>query len=134
MQTQPTATQNDTTVTIPAGIDFATVRAVIADMQRENPENRERIGRALNVLLTSEIRATATAGVYEVQSCQDSATFYTASGVFCSCPDSQRHPGQQCKHAAAVQAYLSIRALWSWQRCQRWELTEAGAAALAALG
>jgi hypothetical protein len=114
-------------------LPLSTYRALVADMQRENPENRERIGRGLDVLLHADLYATAVAGNFLVQSCKDAGVYYLASGVFCTCPDSQRHPGQQCKHAVAVQLFISASALAAWDACQaRYTLTTRGLAATVA--
>jgi hypothetical protein len=123
----------DTTVQIPAGLDFAAVRGIVAELQAAEPQNRERIGRAVNVLLTSEIRETAECGVYQVQSCADSERYYTATTYACDCPDRQRHVDQRCKHSYALQVLSAASAHAAYERAQaRWTLTAKGAAALAA--
>jgi hypothetical protein len=123
----------DTTITIPAGLDFATVRGIVAELQAAEPQNRERIGRAVNVLLTSTIRETAELGVYQVQSCTDSSVWYTATTFSCDCPDRQRHADQRCKHSYALQVLSVAGAHAAYERAQtRWTLTAKGAAALAA--
>src|SRR5215212_8178004 len=101
------STSNDSTVTIPAGLSFAAVREIVAELQATEPTNRERIGRALNVLLGCEIRELPTLGEYSVQSCTDSSVSYTATTWACNCPDHQRHPGLRCKHSVALQV-LSV--------------------------
>lgn len=119
---------HDTTVTLPAGLSFAAVREIVAELQTTEPANRERIGRAINVLLTSTIRELPTLGEYTVQSCQDGDTWYVATTWACNCPDHQRHPELRCKHSVALQVLSVASAVARWER---WELTEAGAAALA---
>jgi hypothetical protein len=132
-ETFPAETE-DTTVQVPAGLDFATVRSIVAELQAAEPENRERIGRAVNVLLTSTIRETAECGVYQVQSCADSERYYTATTWACDCPDRQRHADQRCKHSYALQVLSVASAHAAYERAQtRWTLTAKGAAALAAL-
>jgi hypothetical protein len=122
----------DTTVTIPAGLDFATVRGIVAELQAAEPEHRARIGRAINVLLTSEIVATAEVGRYLVQSCEDGKTYYTATTWACSCPDRQRH-ATPCKHSYALTVLSVASAHAAYARAQtRYLLTAKGAAALAA--
>jgi hypothetical protein len=128
--TLPAETE-DTTVAIPAGIAFATVRSIVAELQAAEPHNRERIGRAINVLLTSTIRETAELGVYQVQSCADSDRSYTATTWACDCPDRQRHADQRCKHSVALQVLSVASAHAAYERAQtRYLLTAKGAAAL----
>jgi hypothetical protein len=131
--TLPAETQ-DTTVQIPTGLDFATVRGIVAELQAAAPHNRERIGRAVNVLLTSAIRETAELGVYQVQSCADSSVWYTATTLTCDCPDRQRHADQRCKHSVALQVLSVASAHAAYERAQtRYLLTAKGVAAVAAL-
>jgi hypothetical protein len=124
----------DTTVTLPVGISFEAVRQIVAELQAAEPANSERIGRAVHVLLTAEIRATAELGVYQVQSCADGACYYTATTWSCDCPDRQRHADQRCKHSYALQVLSVASAIARFERCQtRYVLTAKGAAAVAAL-
>jgi hypothetical protein len=126
-----TAETQDTTVQIPAGIDFATVRAIVAQMQAEQPAHRARIGRAVNVLLTSEIVATPELGRFLVQSCEDGTTYYTVTTWACSCPDRQRNDSP-CKHSYALTVLSVASAHAAYDRAQaRYELTAKGAAVLA---
>src|SRR3954469_21899017 len=117
------ATQaNDSTVTVPARLSFAAVRQIVAELQATEPTNRERIGRAINVLLTSEIRELPMLGEYSVQPCTDSTVCYTATTWSCACPCLQLHPDLRCKHSVALQFLSVASALAGWER---WELTEA---------
>jgi hypothetical protein len=119
---------------MPAGISFADVRQIVAELQAAEPANRERIGRAVHVLLTSEIRATAELGVYQVQSCQDGERFYTATTWQCDCPDHQRHPDQRCKHSVALQVLSVASAIAAYEQAvERWTLTAQGEQVAAAL-
>jgi hypothetical protein len=123
-------TTSPTTSVVPAGapvqlpdLSLSVYRALVADMQADYPENRERIGRGLDVLLSAELRETETAGVYLVQSCKESGLYYRASGLTCTCPDKARHAELQCKHSVAVQLLISAAALAAWERCQAGEPT-----------
>ena len=122
----------DTTVQIPAGLSFASLRAIVAELQVAEPQNRERIGRAIQVLLTSAIRELPTLGEYAAQSCQDSDKWYTATTWSCDCPDHQRHPELRCKHSVALQVLSVASAAAAYERAQtRYLLTAKGEAALA---
>src|SRR4051794_33665482 len=68
-------------------LSLSTYRALVADLQTQQPDNRDRIGRGLDVLMGADLYETAECGVYLVQSCRESGTFYKASGLHCSCPD-----------------------------------------------
>jgi hypothetical protein len=66
----------------------------------------------------------------------DWATVYHVNGAACTCPDFG-HRGGPCKHALAVGLLSHATAERHRRQCaldfgERWELTEAGAAALAA--
>jgi hypothetical protein len=129
--TFPATTQN-TTVTIPAGVAFATVREIVAQMQAEQPEHRARIGRAVGVLLTSEIVATPELGRFIVQSCEDGTTYYTATTWACTCPDRQRN-ASPCKHSYALSVLSVASAHAAYDRAQaRYLLTRKGEEAVAA--
>jgi uncharacterized Zn finger protein len=107
-------------------------RAIVAQLPAEQPEHRARIGRAINVLLTSDILETGELGVYLVQSCQDSGHYYRATTWSCSCPDRQRHESP-CKHSYALQVLSVASAQAAHERAQtRYLLTAKGEAALAA--
>ncbi|HEY7066411.1 MAG TPA: hypothetical protein VII06_33370 [Chloroflexota bacterium] len=126
--------QDTTGVTLPAGISFAAVRQIVAELQATEPANRERIGRAVNVLLTSTIRELPILGEYAVQSCAARDTWYTATTWACDCPDHQRHPDLRCKHSVALQVLSVASAIARFERCQtRYLLTAKGEAAVAGL-
>lgn len=124
----PTSRSNDTTVVQLPDIGLDTLRGIVAQMQaaaRDDAE-RDRIGRALHVLLTAEIRGTEEVGVYLIQSCADSGTYYKATSYQCCCPDRQR-TGRECKHSYCLTLLSAARAEADWQRVtQRWTLTEKG--------
>ena len=83
--------------------------------------------------MRAEIRATAEAGRYLVQSCQDSETFYLASSFSCGCPDRQRHEDLRCKHSFAIELLNTASAIASYESFQaRYVLTAKGERALAA--
>jgi hypothetical protein len=122
-----------TTVALPAELSFADVRAIVAQMQAEQPEHRARIGRAINVLLTSEIVPTAELGRLLVQSCEDGKTYYTATTWNCTCPDRQRHD-TPCKHSYALTVLSVMSAQAAYERAQAgYVLTQKGAAAVGVL-
>jgi hypothetical protein len=127
------ANGEDTTVSIPPGLDFAAVRAIVAQLQANEPEHHERIGRAVNVLLTSEIVATAELGRYLVQSGADGKVYYTATTWACSCPDRQRH-ATPCKHSYALTVLHALADAARYTRAQtRVYLTSKGNFAAAGL-
>jgi hypothetical protein len=92
----------------------------VANYAREYPEAQQqaRIRRALDVLLAAELRETEQAGVYLVQSCQDSGLYYRASGLHCTCPDHLKRPEMICKHSASVSILISAYAQAAWNACQ----------------
>jgi hypothetical protein len=100
-------------------VALSVYRALVADLQAHTPDNRERIGRALDVLLGCAFYETEQGGVFLVQSCRDAGTYYRASGLHCTCVDHQRHPETTCKHSASVQILCSASGLASWERRQR---------------
>src|SRR5262245_36885191 len=63
--------------------------------------DRGRLGRAITVLLTSDIVETAELGVYRVQSACQPDVWYTASTATCDCPDAVQRGGP-CKHSLAL--------------------------------
>ena len=131
--TASTLSVNDTTVALPDNLSFGRVRAIVAAMQAAQPEHRARIGRAVNVLLTSEIVAAPELGRYLVQSCEDGKNFYSATTWTCSCPDRQRN-SSPCKHSYALQVLSVASAEAAYAGAQaRYELTTAGELALEAL-
>lgn len=129
MTTSPTPSVAPTSgpVQLP-DLSLSAYRGLVAELQALRPANADRIARGLTVLLTADIFEAAHAGEYLIQSCRERGTLYRTTGLSCTCPDRQRHPDQQCKHNIAVELLCSASAL---ARCDRWELTEAGAAALA---
>jgi hypothetical protein len=132
MVTSPTtnvATTNSP-VQLPA-LPLPAYRAIVATLQAAAPDNRDRIARGLNVLLTCDIFEASRTGEYLIQSCTERGTLYRTTGLFCSCPDAQR--GHHCKHSAAVEILHAACAEASYDRAQaRWLLTPRGEAALAA--
>jgi len=98
--TSPTA--QDTTAATLAGLPFATVRGIVETMQRAFPDEYARIGRGLQVLLTSKIVDSPRTGRYLVQSTQDGILYYEVTTLECSCPDHRRNPELRCKHSWAL--------------------------------
>jgi hypothetical protein len=122
----------ETTVTLP-DVSINVYREIIRDMAIVFPAEAARIGRALDVLLRAEIRASAETGRYEIQSCQDAATWYQTTSWSCDCPDRQRHDDLRCKHSWAVEVIHTASASASYDRAQaRYTLTAKGERALAA--
>jgi hypothetical protein len=121
--------QDTTLVTLP-DIGLDTLRGLVAQLQADRPDDRDRIARGLQVLLTAEIRTTAELGVYLIQSCADSGTYYRATALNCCCPDRQRRT-RECKHSYALQLLSCARAEASWQQVTtRYTLTAKGRAVL----
>ena len=134
---EPTSRQPQDTrrVTLP-NLGLATYRQLVAQIQAERPTERERIGRALNVLLGSAIYETGAVGSYLVQSCQDAGTYYLTSTYGCTCPDSaQRAPQGRCKHVYSA-ILLHAASAEAAARCmeERVWLTEKAQQALVELG
>ena len=84
-------------------------------MQAEYPEQAARIGRGLQVLLTSDIRETAETGVYLVQTSEGRDLYYRATSLRCTCPD---HMQRQviCKHPWALSILSAASAVAQWER------------------
>jgi hypothetical protein len=59
---------------------------VVAQFEADGLD-RGRLGRAVTVLLVSDICETAEIGVYAVQSACQPGTWYTATTFACDCPD-----------------------------------------------
>src|SRR5205807_1533259 len=94
--------QPNTLVALP-DVSASALREIVARMQAQEPAQaaRDRIGRAIGVILGSEIRETGETGVYLVQSSADGGTYYRATSYSCGCPDRQR-TGRECKHNYAL--------------------------------
>jgi hypothetical protein len=131
---------------------LATLRAVVAEMEAAHPEYGLRPIHAANIVAVRRIEESST-GTYWVQSESDPTREYWVCPLpefhrwRCTCQDYQRRGGP-CKHALAVQLLQACEAadrgpepppppLAFPTRCysdeDRFELTAAGAAYLAAL-
>jgi hypothetical protein len=118
-------------VTLP-DVSILVYREIVRDMAAIFPAEASRIGRALAVLLQTDLRSTAETGRYLVQSCQDAATYYEATSWSCTCPDRQRHEGLRCKHSFAIELLNTASAIASYEHFQaRYTLTCKGERALA---
>jgi hypothetical protein len=91
-----------TTVTV------TTLQQTIARAIERFPRERGRIERGATLVAVGHVEQIS-ADTYAVRSQTDDATVYTvAAGTYaskatgCGCVDAQRHPGQSCKHAWAV--------------------------------
>src|SRR5712692_61073 len=111
------STAQPTTVVL-GGLPFATVRGIVETMQRAFPDEHQRIGRGLQVLLASKIVETPTVGRYLVQSTADGYLFYEASSLECSCPDHRRNPELRCKHSWALDVLSVASAIASRERAE----------------
>ena len=115
--TSPTA--QDTTAATLAGLPFATVRGIVETMQRAFPDEYARIGRGLQVLLTSKIVDSPRTGRYLVQSTQDGILYYEVTTLECSCPDHRRNPELRCKHSWALDVLSVASAIASRERAEQ---------------
>jgi hypothetical protein len=132
---------------------FATLRAVLAEMEAAHPGRASRLVRAATLVAVRRIQLGDSGKVWWVQSECDPTTEYMVVPVpefglmTCTCRDFQQRGGP-CKHALAVQMLQAceqrergpqppLTPLTFPQRAHadddRFELTEAGAAYLAAL-
>ncbi len=125
----PTPDAQDTTIVALPDLSLGAYRAIVAQLQAEQPAARARIGRALPVLLGCDIRAAGRLGEYLVQSCQDSGVYYRCTSWSCSCPDRARHAAP-CKHSWALTILHAASAVAAYERAQaRYYLTATGRAA-----
>ena len=113
----------------------------VAELTAEHPDREWRLGKAANIVAVRTIERSPSGPGWWVESESEAGKFYFVLAVggrdTCSCQDYQRRGGP-CKHSLAVG--LLSRATAERHRRQRaldfgerWELTEAGTAALAAL-
>jgi hypothetical protein len=116
MATQP-LTSHDTTATPVNRLDGALVHLgdVVAQLEQDATLDRGRLGRAIMVLLTSDIVESAECGVYEVQSACEPSTWYLATTLVCTCPDTVRHGGP-CKHSLALTILSAVSAIQARER------------------
>jgi hypothetical protein len=116
-----TLTAQDTTaapvrVSLPE-LDFGIYRAIVRNMQAASPDQRERIGRGVNVLLTAEIRETAECGVYLVQTSTYSDLYYRTTVGRCTCPDALQRQ-IICKHSHAISILHTASAIAARQQVE----------------
>src|SRR4051794_9382515 len=132
---------------------LATLRAVLAEMEAAHPERASRLVRAANIVAIRRVVLGDSGRVWWVQSECDPTTEYMVVPVpdfglmTCTCQDFQQRGGP-CKHALAVQMLQACEkrergpqppptplafSRRSYADDNRFELTEAGAAYLAAL-
>jgi hypothetical protein len=120
-------------VTLPE-LDCGIYREIVSVMQAAatDEQDRVRIGRAVNVLLTSQILETPELGVYLVQSGEYSDLYYRATSTRCGCPDALRR-GKPCKHSQALAVISVASAIAARESAERrYLLTDKGEMVLAA--
>ena len=93
---------NATTVTV------STLQATIARALAHDPAARARIERAA-ILIGLGAVEKVDERTYRVASQTGDGSTYTVVPGGCTCVDSQRHPGQRCKHAWAVRITLAAQ-------------------------
>jgi hypothetical protein len=79
--------------------------------------DRNRLGRAVTVLLVSDILETETLGVYQVQSSCQPDVGYMATSAPCDCPDATQR-GQTCKHQLAITILSAVSAVQARERAE----------------
>ena len=130
MTTSPTT--QDTTALAPVRLPRLPMdeyQGIVANLRAAFPDEAARIGRAVTVLLTSQILETAELGVYLVQCSAGGALYYRATTLRCTCPDSMQRQ-VVCKHSHALTVLSVASAVVSYQRAQQlYTLTSKGLAA-----
>ncbi len=121
-----------TVVSLPA-LDFGLYRAIVANMQAASPDQHERIGRGVEVLLRSRILETDECGVYLVQASQGGDVYYRATSLRCCCPDALQRQ-LVCKHSHAIAILHAASAIARREQLEaRYWLTPKAESALATL-
>jgi hypothetical protein len=94
----------------------STIRDLVARGSARHPELRGKLEHAAFLVLFRDI-APQLDGTWRVQSEHDGTTYtvnLNSDGPFCTCQDSHRHPGEECKHSLA--AVMLSRALVGLER------------------
>ena len=84
-----------------------TISDLVARGSARHPELRARLERAAFLVLFREVQPQLD-GTWRVGSERDASKSYRvdlsadASDGYCDCPDSRRHPGDECKHSLAA--------------------------------
>src|SRR4051794_7091705 len=87
-----------------ATVTVSTLQATIARAIARFPQERARIERGATLIVLGAV--TIGADVATVASQTGDGTTYRVTDQGCECIDSQRHPGQSCKHRWAVDITL----------------------------
>jgi hypothetical protein len=106
------ATPQPTTVPAPAALG-----RIVAQLEADPTLDGARLARALTVVLTSDIVATAELGVYRVQSACQPAVWYTATTASCTCPAATQR-GTCCKHQLSLIILSVASAIASRERAE----------------
>jgi hypothetical protein len=111
----PATTQDTTPVNRHAGA-LVHIGDVVTQLEAGGLD-RGRLGRAITVLLISDIVETAELGVYRVQSACHPTTWYTATSARCDCPDASQR-AVACKHSLALVILSAVSATQSRERAE----------------
>ncbi|HEY7066385.1 MAG TPA: hypothetical protein VII06_33235 [Chloroflexota bacterium] len=94
-------------------VSLETLRAVLADQTKANPDQASRLFRAATIVALRNIEQTP--GGYLVESERDPGSYYLVTqdgmGVRCICVDYRNRGGLACKHILAVNLLKNLATL-----------------------